>query len=101
MAWIWQEGLVPFIGYKGVNLAARPPGGNPAETGSLTASSLPLFLLGEPGSETKSRAGSEVVFKKKARYTMDNTAYSHLAKLRFLKKEREKQYSYVQIICIW
>ena len=31
---------------KGVNVAARPPGGSPAETGSLTASSLPLLLCG-------------------------------------------------------
>ena len=31
---------------KGVDNAARPPGGSPAELGSLTASSLPLFLFG-------------------------------------------------------
>ena len=30
---------------KGVNNAARPPGGSPAEIGSLTAWSLPVFLF--------------------------------------------------------
>ena len=30
---------------KGVNNAAHPPGGSPDETGNLTASSLPLFLV--------------------------------------------------------
>ena len=51
--------------YKGVNIAARPPGGSPAEVESLTAASLPLFLLGEPRSEPKSRTGSEVLLGKK------------------------------------
>ena len=46
MAWTRQQGLVPYIGYKGVNNAARPPEGRPAEIVSLAASGLPLFLLG-------------------------------------------------------
>ena len=37
--------LVPYIGFKGVNIAARSPGGSLDETRSLKASSLPLFLL--------------------------------------------------------
>ena len=46
MAWTRQQGLVPYIGYKEVNNAACLPGGSLAETGSLAASSLPLFFLG-------------------------------------------------------
>ena len=44
--WTRWQGLVLYIEDKGVNNAARPHGGRPAETGSLTASSLPLFLFG-------------------------------------------------------
>ena len=32
--------------FKGVNDAANPPKGGPAETGGLTSSNLPLFLIG-------------------------------------------------------
>ena len=67
MAWTRETGLVPFIGYKGVNAAACPPGGNPDEVGSLTASSLPLFLFGATlRTEVQNRLRS--AFKKKRCY---------------------------------
>ena len=65
MASTKQQGLVIYIGYEGVNVAACPPGGSPAEMGSLTATGMPLFLLGEPRSGPKPRTGSKVLFRKK------------------------------------
>ena len=47
-AWTSQQGLVLYIGYKGVNVAAHPPKGGPAEAGDLTASNLPLISIPQP-----------------------------------------------------
>ena len=37
-----------YIGDKGVNVAARPPEGGPAEAGGLSASNLPLISIPHP-----------------------------------------------------
>ena len=44
----WQQGLVIYIGDKGVNVAARPPEGGPNETGGLSASNMPLISIPHP-----------------------------------------------------
>ena len=45
IAWTRQQGLVLYIGDKDVNIAARPPEGDPAEPGRLSASNLPLISI--------------------------------------------------------
>ena len=48
IAWTRQQGLVLYIGYKGVNDAARTPGGGLVEAGDLSASNLPLISIPHP-----------------------------------------------------
>ena len=48
MAWTRQQGLVLYIGDKGVNVAARPPEGDPAEAGGLSASNRSLISIPHP-----------------------------------------------------
>ena len=48
IAWTRQQGLVLYIGKKGVNVAARPPEGSPAETGGISASNLSLISISHP-----------------------------------------------------
>ena len=76
IAWTRQQGLVLYIGYKWVNVAARPPGGSLAELGSLTTSNLPFFLFGEAQSGLKSRTGSDML-RGRAQWCRWNGAQRH------------------------
>ena len=48
IAWTRQQGLVLYIGDKGVNVTACLPGGGPAEARDLSALNLPLISIPHP-----------------------------------------------------
>ena len=50
------------IGEKGVNVAARPPEGGPAETRDLSASNLPLISIHHPAQMPDSPAKAGEVY---------------------------------------
>ena len=76
MAWIRQQGLEPYIGYKRVNVVDRPPGGSPADVGALRPQ-VCYCSFSEPRPEPKSRTDSGVHCKKKKEKKRDELYFSY------------------------
>ena len=69
-----EQGLVLHMEDKEVNVAARPPGGSPAEIGSLTASNLPLFLCGAQTGSWE-RPGTSEFFRRRSLFNIKGTQH--------------------------